>query len=568
MKGVVLSVEERLESILQSASFLLSSVKLEEKKRKVGDLAEGIKEDFIIVVLGEFSSGKSTFINALAQQDILATSILPETVAITVVRYGDAKKVEIVYKDRKKHALSHENQLEMIKRNAEKIDTVKLSYPLPRLKGYSLVDTPGLNTIFRDHEATTKDFIHRADAIIWILDATKAGKSKEKEYLEYVQAHAGKMIGVVNKIDLVDENELEVLRAFIEGRFQGFFAKIFYISSINANRSKEDVEEERKNSGNDGLRSLEDFLFGEIIPKKEILKYKATLDSLNQIMGEARATLDKGEGDLIDKKSMLEKITEGLTEIQRYVNNRLDDMISDRLRTFARNRKKPCVSFLKQEMNVSKALYHMLKPLDVTEGFRKHVFSEKVLKDLLSEIVRDIEVILIDGWKGRIEEKDIRNCALVPVSFPPLGRELDESVSRVYSQVIEKVFPLIHTGLVTTLIWLATINVAALIPMSLLIFGLVLGNRYFARKRKEVVNEFSKFIDQYCEVIGDSAKEVAANVNKDLFLRAQDNVVSEILGYRLSYGQVETRLVSIRKAREEIEKLLGEARRLGREISG
>ena len=569
MKGIVLSVEERLESILQSASLLLWSLKLDEKKRKVRDLAEGIKEDFIIVVLGEFSSGKSTFINALAQQDILATSILPETVAITVVRYGDAKKVEIIYKDRRKHALSDESQLELIKRDAKEIDRVKFSYPLPRLEGFSLVDTPGLNTIFRDHEATTKDFIHRADAIIWILDATKAGKSKEKEYLEYAQAHAAKMIGVVNKVDLVDEKELHVLRAFIEGHFQGFFGKIFYISSIRANRSKENMEEERQHRGNDGLRALEDFLFREIVPAKEILKYKATLASLNQILGEARAALDKGEGDLIDKQSMLEKITGGLRGIEGYVNNRLHGMISDRLRTFARNRTKPCASFLKQEINVGKALYHMRKPLDVTEGFRKYVFSEKVLKDLLSEIVRDIEVVLIDGWKGRIEEEDIRNSVQVPVSFPPLGPELDRIVSRVYSQVIEKVFPLILTGLVTTLIWLlCTLSVAALIPMSLLMVGLVLGDRYFVRKRKEVVNEFSRFIDQYCEVIGESVKEVAGNINNELFLKAQDNVISEILGYRLSYGQVETRLVSIRKAREEIEKLLGEARRLEKEISG
>jgi hypothetical protein len=135
--------------------------------------------------------------------------------------------------------------------------------------------------------------------------------------------------------------------------------------------------------------------------------------------------------------------------------------------------------------------------------------------------------------------------------------------------VIEKVFPLILTGLVTTLIWLlCTLSVAALIPMSLLMVGLVLGDRYFVRKRKEVVNEFSRFIDQYCEVIGESVKEVAGNINNELFLKAQDNVISEILGYRLSYGQVETRLVSIRKAREEIEKLLGEARRLEKEISG
>jgi ribosome biogenesis GTPase A len=569
MKGVALSIEERLESILRSASFLLSSLKFEENERKVRDLAEGIKDNFIIVVLGEFSSGKSTFINALLQEDILATSILPETVAITVVGYGDVKKAAIIYKNRRKYALRDESQIGLIKRDAKEIDRVKVSYPLPRLKGFFLVDTPGLNTIFRDHETRTKDFLHRADTIIWILDATKAGKSGEKEYLEYAREHAGKMIGVVNKIDLVDEKELQVLREFLEGHFQGFFGKIFYISSIKANGVKEKMEEERNHDGNGGLRGLEDFLFGEIVPAKEILKYKATLGSLYQIMGEAHTALEKGEGDLIDKQSMLEEVTEGLRRIEGYVSSRLDGMISDRLRSFAQNRKKPCASFLKQEINIGKALYHMRKPLDITEGFGRYVLSEKVLKDLLNEIARTMEVILIDGWKGRIEEGDIRNYPQVSVSFPPLGPELDGIVSRVYSQVIEKVFPFILTGIVTTLIWLlCTLSAAALIPMSLLMFGLMLGERCFVRRRKEVVKEFSGFIDQYCEVIRERVKEVAASVNKGLCLKAQDNVISEILGYKLSYGQVETRLVSIRKARKEIENLLGEARRLEKEISG
>ena len=568
MKGVALSIEERLESILRSASFLLASVKLDEKNRKVRDLVDGIKDKFVIVVLGEFSSGKSTFINALLQEDILPTSILPETVAISVVGYGEMKKVEIIYKDRRKYELRDERQVELIKRDAKEIDRVKFTYPLPRLKRFFLVDTPGLNTIFRDHEATTQDFLHRADTIIWILDATKAGKSREKEYLEYAQEHAGKMIGVVNKIDLLDEKELRMLRKFVEGHFQEFFGNIFYISSIKANRVKEKREEERKHDGNDGLRGLEDFLFEEIVPAKEILKYKATLGSLYQIIGEARAALKKGEEDLIDKQSMLEEVTQGLRGIEGYVRSRLDGMISDRLTSFARNRKKPCASFLKQEINMGKALYHMRKPLDIREGFGRYVFSEKVLKDLLNEIAGNIEVILIDGWKGRIEERDIGNYVQVPVSFPPLGAELDGIVSGVYSQVIEKVFPLILTGIVTTLIWLlCTLSVAALIPMCLLMFGLMLGERLFVRRREEVFKEFSRFIDQYCKVIAARVKEVAARVNKELSLKAQDNVISEILGYRLSYGQVETRLVSIRKAQEEIEKLLGEARRLEKEIS-
>ena len=40
------------------------------------------------------------------------------------------------------------------------------------------------------------------------------------------------------------------------------------------------------------------------------------------------------------------------------------------------------------------------------------------------------------------EKTDIRNCGQLPISFPPLGSELDGIVSGVYSQVVEKVFPM------------------------------------------------------------------------------------------------------------------------------
>ena len=567
MRGVEPLIEKRLESLLKSAVLFHESMKLDGNIKKVRDLVGGLKDKFLILVLGEFSSGKSSFINALLKEGLLTTSILPETVAITLVSYGNEKKMQIIYKGHRIYELTDENDKELIKRDAKKIERLEIYCPLSLLKRTTIVDTPGLNTIFIDHELTTKEFLHRADAIIWILDATKAGKSKEKEYLDYAKEHAGKMIGVVNKIDLVEEYDFDELRGFVEGHFQEFFGKIFYISSLKTNGFKEKTELGLKHDEYYGLPDLKEFLYNEIMPAKDMVKYKATLGSLNQIMRETNEILVKGERDLIDKKSMINEITEGLREIEGHVRDRFDGIISDGMRSFAQNRKKRTATFLKEEINTGKALKHLFKPTDITEDFRENVLSEKALKDLLNEIGSNIEDVLINGWKERIDKTDIRNCGQLSISFPPLGSELGGIVSGVYSQVVEKVFPFIFTGIVTMLIWLlCTLNIAALLPLILIIFGYILGQWYCVIRRKKVVKEFSRFVDQYCELLTERVRDAAASVNRKVFFKVQDNVISEILGYKLSYGEVENRLVSIRKGRAKLQSLFDEALRLGKEF--
>ena len=569
MKGVALLIEKSLETLLQSAVLFHESMKLDGNIKKVRDLVDGLKAKFFILVLGEFSSGKSSFINALLKEDLLSTSILPETVAITLVIYGEVKKMQIIYKGHRTYELTDENDMELIKRDAKEIERVELYCPLSLIKSTTIVDTPGLNTIFRDHELTTKEFLHRADTIIWMLDATKAGKSKEKEYLDYAKEHAGKMIGVVNKIDLVEKDEFEELREFVEGRFQGFFNKIFYISSIKLNELKKKTELGLKHDEYYGISDLEEFLYNEIMPAKKMVKYKATLGSLNQIMRETNEILVKGERDLIDNQSMIKEVTEGLRGIEGHVRDRFDGIISDGVRSFAQNIKKRTTAFLKEEINISKALKHMFKSTEITEDFRKSVLNEKSIKDLLSKIGSNIEDVLNKGWKGRIEKTDIRNYGQLSISFPPLGSELDGIVSGVYSQVVEKVFPFIFTGIVTMLIWLlCTLNIAALLPLILIIFGYILCQWYCVIRRKKVVKEFSRFVDQYCELLTERVRDAAASVNKKVFFKAQDSVISEILGYKLSYGEVESRLVSIRRGSEELRGLFDEVRRLRKEISG
>nr|WP_041595780.1 dynamin family protein [Halanaerobium hydrogeniformans] len=52
---------------------------------------------FNLTVLGQFKRGKSTLINALINEELLPSGVLPLTAIITKLYYGEEKKAEVVF---------------------------------------------------------------------------------------------------------------------------------------------------------------------------------------------------------------------------------------------------------------------------------------------------------------------------------------------------------------------------------------------------------------------------------------------------------------------------------------
>ena len=65
------------------------------------DLSHRLRTDrFTLAVVGEFSRGKSTLINALlGQRELLPTAIEPATAAITLLTHGDSPTATVNYED-------------------------------------------------------------------------------------------------------------------------------------------------------------------------------------------------------------------------------------------------------------------------------------------------------------------------------------------------------------------------------------------------------------------------------------------------------------------------------------
>ena len=186
--------------------------------RTLGDTLAHLDELFLLVIAGEFNSGKSSFINALLGDKVVAEGVTPTTDQITLLRYG-AEPAE---------QLLEEFLLER-------------DFPADVLQRLTIVDTPGTNAIIRRHEELTRDFIPRSDLVLFVTSADRPFTESERAFLAAIQEWGKKIVIVLNKVDLLEPHEVEQVLSFIRENTRdllGFTPEIFPVSARLAQRAR------------------------------------------------------------------------------------------------------------------------------------------------------------------------------------------------------------------------------------------------------------------------------------------------------------------------------------------
>jgi signal recognition particle receptor subunit beta len=177
-------------------------------------------ELFLLVVVGEYNSGKSTFINALLGDEVFAMGDLPTTRAISILRYGEPGPPESIGENM---YLYH--------------------YPLDLLRDLHIVDTPGTNSIERMEEALTRDFVPRADLVLFVTSLLQPLTASELDFLAHIREWGKKVVFIVNGVDRRNSNEQidrvrEYLAREIQSRLGAATPSLYFISALQSLRSK------------------------------------------------------------------------------------------------------------------------------------------------------------------------------------------------------------------------------------------------------------------------------------------------------------------------------------------
>jgi tetratricopeptide (TPR) repeat protein len=206
-----------------------------------GDVARAaadFERPLLVTVMGEFSSGKSSFVNAFIGSDVAPTGITPTTATINVVRYGRERGGRIVYLDDTTEAVPWSQLFarlrDMAPEEARRVARVDIMLPLETLERVNLVDTPGLNSILPEHEEVARGFIARADAVVWLFAAGQAGKASEREALTSIREQGVRVLGVLNKIDQLSSPDGAAVEELLDRELGSLLEKVVPVSARRA----------------------------------------------------------------------------------------------------------------------------------------------------------------------------------------------------------------------------------------------------------------------------------------------------------------------------------------------
>lgn len=286
---------------------------------------------FRLAVVGEFSQGKSTLLNALVREEIQPVRAIPCSGTVTVLKYGTKKRVICRYKDGREEEIAIDEYKEKVAiskqaaqahRNDElercEIEEIIFEHPDLDLcrNGVEILDSPGLNE-HPERTAITQKLLQETDAAIFLTNAMRLLPEKEKELIEDVRFQLNNskdnhtvenLFILVNFIDLLDEEQdrqdvVERLENFVNDKnlLPTDSNRIHYISAKAALKAilNGNQDEYLKNFQN-FTQSIEKFLTLE----RGNLKINQSVKEIQVFIQESLAALQQAE-DALDGKLKL-----------------------------------------------------------------------------------------------------------------------------------------------------------------------------------------------------------------------------------------------------------------------
>jgi len=234
-------------SQIQRLLTLLAGWEGQEKDiERLQQALEQLDELFLLVIVGEFNSGKSSLINALLGERYLAEGVTPTTAQVHILRHGPKGEPYV----------NEDNVLVM-------------HYPAEFLKEISIVDTPGTNAVVRQHEEISRDFVPRSDLILFVTSADRPFSESEHHFLKMIRGWGKKVIFIINKFDLLEtEKDQATVLKFVAKqahKLLGTKPEMLPISARAALRAKQ-----AKKEAPDHFQELEQHLFKTLNEKGRI----------------------------------------------------------------------------------------------------------------------------------------------------------------------------------------------------------------------------------------------------------------------------------------------------------
>lgn len=161
-------------------------------------------------IIGGFSTGKSSMINALVEDNILKTDITPETAIPTEISFGN-NNVQL-YANSQLIKTINIDEFKDNELSFDKVDLIKLESSnefLSQIKSVKIVDMPGFDSGIELHNKAIDNYLPNSLAYIVTFSADESViKESIVNFLEELKLHNVHVYVVITKCDKVTESNL------------------------------------------------------------------------------------------------------------------------------------------------------------------------------------------------------------------------------------------------------------------------------------------------------------------------------------------------------------------------
>ena len=310
-------------------------------------LREGM-DQVTAAVVGDFNSGKSTFINALLQTDLCPTGDEPTTSSVTYFFHGDQTRIEQVEPGgtRKRLTRACYDELVQHRKQGDQVPAVfHIALPSQILEHVRIIDTPGFDAPPPNSNDTevTEHGVAESDVLFVLMDASKGNPSKALlEQLQRMQQSPAAdrqkpMFLLINKAEEKPPDQRDMMCNENREKYQALFRDVASISA-KLLMNQEDGE---------GLMSLSTLRSKIVEPvakdrhtiaerqfQRSSTRIRDALVGMNVWLSD---TIERRERPLVfDENKALDKIDESLEVIVGHMDEMRKDMLESAVIDFRR----------------------------------------------------------------------------------------------------------------------------------------------------------------------------------------------------------------------------------------
>ena len=385
-----------------------------------------LDELFLLVVVGEFNSGKSTFINALVGQRVLEEGATPTTRRVQVLKYGPEVS----------HTVFDAS-----------LDVV--TAPAEMLRQIHIVDTPGTNAIFREHEAITVDFVPRADFVLFVTSADRPFTETERSFMESIREWGKKIVVVINKADILETPaDRESVEQFVRrsaAALLGIEPQVFAVSARAALRAKIAGDTALEAEAARSFAALESYIATTLNARERVrLKLLNPIGVsrrlIERYLGVVEAALEVLADDVLAIADIEGQLTVYREDMSREFRHRLSS-VDNILHAFERRG----VAFFDDTLRIGR-LFDLLNKSRLKAEFERDVIQD--MPQLIERQVHDVIDWMVASdlrqWQGVMERIRARRAThaerlagTVDSRFAYDRAELLETVGRAAERTVE-----------------------------------------------------------------------------------------------------------------------------------